>query len=187
MALNPAAAAGPVTAAGQPVYLPNLVTNNQALYHVKSSKSLLFSPKRCRTLTPARAAAACVAGALAGLLGLTNLNGFALYFAVSFGIGALYTLVNCKANPSRYFLKPSEPVLSGTVGNCFPFILFWTREPLSLSRCNHCFVQNLDTDSLKCKQCSTRSCTVSQLRIAFFRLAPLLFCWLTGTNHAVYD
>ncbi|TKA56900.1 hypothetical protein B0A53_01301 [Rhodotorula sp. CCFEE 5036] len=72
------------------------------------------------------APAACVAGALAGLLGLTNLNGFALYFAVSFGIGALYTLVNCKANPSRYFLKPSEPILSGTVGNCFPFILFWT-------------------------------------------------------------
>lgn len=85
---------------------------------------------------------------MAGLLGLTNLNGFALYLAVSFGTGALYTLVNCNANPSRYFLKPSEPVLSGTVGNCFPFILFWTREfpPPPPSRYHHCF-RNLDTDS----------------------------------------
>ncbi|GAA5983425.1 hypothetical protein JCM10908_000282 [Rhodotorula pacifica] len=83
------------------------MNNNKALYHVKSTS-------------------ACIAGAFAGLLGLTNLNGFALYFAVSLGAGALYTLVNCRAKPARYFLKSSEPILSGTIGNCFPFILFWT-------------------------------------------------------------
>ena len=148
MALNPSAAAGPVTADGQPVYLPNLVTNNQALYHVKSSQSPLVPSREAAGTDPHPPAAACVAGALAGLLGLTNLTGFALYLAVSFGTGALYALVNCKAHPSRYFLKPSEPVLSGTVGNCFPFILFWTREPPLLSRCSHCFLlRNLDTDS----------------------------------------
>ncbi|POY74564.1 hypothetical protein BMF94_2325 [Rhodotorula taiwanensis] len=83
------------------------MTNSQALDHVKSTT-------------------ACIAGALAGLLGLTSLNGFLLYLAVSLGVGALYSAVNCKGEPARYFLKPSEPVLNGTVGNCFPFILFWT-------------------------------------------------------------
>ncbi|GAA6029406.1 hypothetical protein NBRC10512_008031 [Rhodotorula toruloides] len=69
---------------------------------------------------------ACIAGSVAGILGLTNLHGFVLFFITSFGVGALYSAVNCGMKPSRYFPKASEPLLSGTLGNCFSFILFWT-------------------------------------------------------------
>ncbi|GAA6003817.1 Emc6p [Rhodotorula paludigena] len=81
--------------------------NNRSLYYVKSTT-------------------ACIAGATAGLLGLTNLAGFAFFLASSVTVGALYALANCGAQPSRYFLKSSEPLVAGTLGNCFSFILFWT-------------------------------------------------------------
>lgn len=86
-----------------------------------------------RQLTPpsplalSRTATACIAGALAGILGLTNLAGFALYLATSVSVGAAYAVANCGTNPGRYFVKPSEPLVAGTLGNCFSFILFWTR------------------------------------------------------------
>ncbi|GAA5931855.1 hypothetical protein JCM3775_000061 [Rhodotorula graminis] len=89
------------------VYPPNLVHNNQSLYYVKSTT-------------------ACLAGALAGILGLTNLAGFALFLATSVSVGGAYSLAQCGANPQRFFVKPSEPLLAGTLGNCFSFILFWT-------------------------------------------------------------
>lgn len=83
------------------------------------------------TLDPLPPATACIAGATAGLLGLTNLAGFAFFLASSVTVGALYALANCGAQPSRYFLKSSEPLVAGTLGNCFSFILFWTRALLS--------------------------------------------------------
>ncbi|BGP32283.1 hypothetical protein JCM10296v2_004064 [Rhodotorula toruloides] len=97
----------PTTLSGSPIFVPNLVHNQRALYYVKSTT-------------------ACIAGSVAGILGLTNLHGFVLFFVTSFGVGALYSAVNCGMKPGRYFPKASEPLLSGTLGNCFSFILFWT-------------------------------------------------------------
>ncbi|GEM09778.1 hypothetical protein Rt10032_c09g3795 [Rhodotorula toruloides] len=59
-------------------------------------------------------------------MGLTNLHGFVLFFVTSFGVGGLYSAINCGMKPGRYFPKANEPLLSGTIGNCFSFILFWT-------------------------------------------------------------
>ncbi|BGP35501.1 hypothetical protein JCM10296v2_007339 [Rhodotorula toruloides] len=95
------------TSSGFPTFVPNLVHNQRALYYVKSTT-------------------ACIAGSVAGILGLTNLHGFVLFFITSFGVGALYSAVNCGMKPSRYLPKASEPLLSGTLGNCFSSILFWT-------------------------------------------------------------
>ncbi|PRQ71376.1 Rab5-interacting protein (Rab5ip)-domain containing protein [Rhodotorula toruloides] len=97
----------PTTSSGSPIFVPNLVHNQRALYYVKSTT-------------------ACIAGSIAGILGLTNLHGFVLFFITSFGVGALYSAVNCGMKPGRYFPKAREPLLSGTLGNCFSFILFWT-------------------------------------------------------------
>ena len=72
------------------------------------------------------AATACIAGAVAGILGLTNLAGFAFFLLSSVSVGGIYALANCGAKPGRYFVKPTEPLLAGTLSNCFSFILFWT-------------------------------------------------------------
>lgn len=126
----------PTTSSGSPIFVPNLVHNQRALYYVKSSESGLYllesSSARQNELTaalgPLLSATACIAGSVAGILGLTNLHGFVLFFITSFGVGALYSAINCGMKPSRYFPKASEPLLSGTLGNCFSFILFWTCE-----------------------------------------------------------
>ncbi|GAA5989872.1 hypothetical protein JCM11641_001958 [Rhodosporidiobolus odoratus] len=107
MAAAPPSAAGPVTSSGQPVFLPNLAHNSKSLYYVKSTTAL-------------------VAGATAGLLGLTNLRGFAFFFLSSFAVGGAFTALSCGGKPGRYFLKPSEPLLSGTMGNLFSYVLAWT-------------------------------------------------------------
>lgn len=112
------------------------------------------------------AATACLAGALAGILGLTNLAGFALYLAASVSVGGAYSLAQCGAKPARFFVKPSEPILAGTLGNCFSFILFWTRACRSLfcfvSTATAARVEQDETDALRPprSQSSTRSSTV---------------------------
>ncbi|BGP16431.1 hypothetical protein JCM10213_004013 [Rhodosporidiobolus nylandii] len=107
MAAAPPAAQGPVTASGAPVYLPSLVHNSKSLYYVKSTTALC-------------------AGATAGLLGLTNLVGFAFFFLTVFAVGGAFAAVNCAGKPGRYFLKASEPLLAGTLGNLFSYVLAWT-------------------------------------------------------------
>ncbi|GAA5850556.1 hypothetical protein JCM8547_001912 [Rhodosporidiobolus lusitaniae] len=99
------APAPPLTAASQPVFVPNLVHNNKALYYVKSTTAL-------------------VAGCTAGILGLTNLRGFAFYLLTSLAVGAAFAAVN--GGGKRFFLKPSEPILAGTLSNAFSYVLAWT-------------------------------------------------------------
>ncbi|GAA5842254.1 hypothetical protein JCM11251_006759 [Rhodosporidiobolus azoricus] len=101
------AATGPITSSGQPIFLPNLAHNNKSLYYVKSTTAL-------------------VAGATAGLLGLTNLRGFAFFLFTSLAVGLAFTAANCAGKPGRFFAKASEPVLAGTIGNLFSYVLAWT-------------------------------------------------------------
>lgn len=77
---------------------------------------------------PPCAATASIAGATAGLLGLTNLSGFAFYLLSSLLVGAIYAAGNCKARPARYFAKASDVLVGGMLDNLFAFVLFWTRE-----------------------------------------------------------
>ncbi|GAA5925557.1 Emc6p [Sporobolomyces koalae] len=107
----PAAAPPPpsvlLSSAGQPVYAPNLQHNNKALYYVKSTT-------------------ACIAGATAGLLGLTNTIGFVFFFVTAFATGLLFALFNCHSQPSKFFLTAREPILGGVLENLFSYVLFWT-------------------------------------------------------------
>lgn len=129
MSAPPPQTTGPVTSSGQPVYIPNLVHNNKSLYYVKSSpsSSLLssfFPPPRSPLLHLSSTATALVAGATAGILGLTNLRGFAFFLVTSLAVGAAFSAVN--GGGKRFFLKPSEALLAGTIGNAFSFVLAWT-------------------------------------------------------------
>jgi len=94
---------------GQPVYLPNLQHNNKALYYVKSST-------------------ACISGATAGILGLTNTTGFAFFFVTALSTGILFASFNCRGKPEKFYLTKREPVLSGLAENLFSYVLFWTRK-----------------------------------------------------------
>ena len=99
-------------------------TSNQVRWPVPTSVALSLTPD-------SPPATASIAGAVAGLLGLTNLSGFAFYLASSLTVGAFYALVNCQARPARYFAKASDVYLGGLLDNAFAFVLFWTRESSS--------------------------------------------------------
>ncbi|GAA5904119.1 hypothetical protein JCM5296_000338 [Sporobolomyces johnsonii] len=98
---------GPTTSSGSPIYLHNLQHNNKSLYYVKSTT-------------------ACIAGATAGLLGLTNLVGFAFFFLTALLVGGAFATVNCAGQPARYFVTAREPLVSGLLENLFSYVLFWT-------------------------------------------------------------
>ncbi|KAL8277016.1 hypothetical protein RQP46_010550 [Phenoliferia psychrophenolica] len=88
-------------------FLPNVISNSQQIHYVKSTT-------------------ASIAGATAGLLGLTNLSGFAFYLVASLVVGASFAAGNCKASPTKYFAKATDVFLGGLLDNAFAFVLFWT-------------------------------------------------------------
>ncbi|KAI5480611.1 hypothetical protein MNV49_000307 [Pseudohyphozyma bogoriensis] len=95
-------------AAPEDNYLPNVVANAQSLYYVKSTSS-------------------SISGAVAGVLGLTNLSGFLFYLVSSVAVGIVFAALNCKGRPAAYFANKSrEVVLGGLLDNAFSFVLFWT-------------------------------------------------------------
>ncbi|GAA6064653.1 hypothetical protein JCM10212_005239 [Sporobolomyces blumeae] len=94
------------TASRAPVYPLNLAHNARSLYYVKSTT-------------------ACLAGTVAGILGLTNYVGFAWFFLTALASGALFALAK---QPKRvdYFTSPTEPWIGGILENLFSYVLFWT-------------------------------------------------------------
>ncbi|GAA94151.1 hypothetical protein E5Q_00799 [Mixia osmundae IAM 14324] len=70
---------------------------------------------------------ASISGATAGLLGLTNLSGFAFYIMSSMSVAGLVYLITTEQQPRKY-IKGGLPelLLSGLLDNALSFILFWT-------------------------------------------------------------
>lgn len=79
-------------------------------------------------LTVLVAATASIAGATAGILGLTNTRGFIFYLLSAALIGVAFpTLKGGRKGAGVYW--PSgwrEPITSGVVEHAAPFVLFWT-------------------------------------------------------------
>ncbi|GAA5843905.1 hypothetical protein JCM3766R1_005961, partial [Sporobolomyces carnicolor] len=69
---------------------------------------------------------ACLAGATAGILGLTNTVGFLFFFVTALSTGIAFATFNCQAKPSKFYLTSREPILSGLAENLFSYVLFWT-------------------------------------------------------------
>lgn len=76
-----------------------------------------------------------LAGVLAGTLGLTGLPGFALFLLNALLVRSLFAVTKIgKADYSRYFVGGKwELATGGLPSEGFGFILFWTREFISLS------------------------------------------------------
>lgn len=72
-----------------------------------------------------RTSGAVIAGAAAGIIGLTGLYGFAFFILVSM---ALSTVLSMKAGRdwNKYFTTRRQLWLDGVVGGLFTYILVWT-------------------------------------------------------------
>lgn len=88
------------------IYQPN-VLHNSALNTVKFLTS-------------------CFAGAVAGVLGLENWLGFALYVASTLFSAAAMYIVNCKGRPTKYVAGGVKELLNPGQDNIFSFVLVWT-------------------------------------------------------------
>ncbi|GAA5831886.1 hypothetical protein JCM5353_008132 [Sporobolomyces roseus] len=91
----------------QPIYTPNLQHNQKSLYYVKSTTS-------------------CIAGATAGILGLTNFIGFAFFFISTITVGVAFGALKCKGTSNKFFLGKAQVVTSGLAEGLFSYVLFWT-------------------------------------------------------------
>ncbi|KAI0071836.1 hypothetical protein K474DRAFT_1629950, partial [Panus rudis PR-1116 ss-1] len=93
-------------AAAQLRYPPNVQYNASKLYTVKFLSS-------------------CFAGAVAGILGLENWRGFALFLlSVLFTSACLY--IKAKGRPAKYFPGGLWELVNPGQENIFSFILVWT-------------------------------------------------------------
>jgi len=69
---------------------------------------------------------ACFSGAVAGVLGLENWRGFALFAGATLLTAAFLFFINCKGRPANYFQAGLWDLASPGQDNIFSFILVWT-------------------------------------------------------------
>lgn len=69
---------------------------------------------------------ASFSGAAAGILGLENFSGFALFLASTLLTTSAIWLVKCKGRPQKYLHGGLWPLLNPGQDNLFSFVLVWT-------------------------------------------------------------
>ncbi|KIK29037.1 hypothetical protein PISMIDRAFT_27082 [Pisolithus microcarpus 441] len=77
-------------------------------------------------LTSVKFISACFSGAVAGILGLQNWRGFALFAISVLSTSFMMYAVNCKGKPSRYLPGGVGELINPGQDNIFTFILVWT-------------------------------------------------------------
>jgi hypothetical protein len=120
----------PAETAAQLIYTPN-VLHNSSLTNVKFLSS-------------------CFAGAVAGILGLENLLGFAVFVGSTLLTSACIWLINCRRKPAKYIAGGWVDLVNPGQDNIFTFVLAWTlfygkhpsalpsKKVLTLSRFSSC-------------------------------------------------
>jgi len=73
----------------------------------------------CRTSTSA------LAGATAGIMGLTGLWGFVFYFIASLVL-SIFLLLKAGSKWNQYFISRKALFSNGLFGGLFTYVLFWT-------------------------------------------------------------
>jgi len=89
------------------LYAESVQHNSKALYYIRSTTS-------------------AIAGACAGVLGLTNLYGFAFYLAAYLFVGGVIFLANCRTRSDLYFRSTLEVFTGGAMDNALSYVLWWT-------------------------------------------------------------
>ncbi|KAI0046647.1 hypothetical protein FA95DRAFT_1345450 [Auriscalpium vulgare] len=93
--------------AAQRVFGPNVLHNANLLYDIKFISS-------------------CLSGAVAGILGLENWLGFALFLAATLFTTAILHFVTFRGRPKKYVYGGLLEVVNPGQENAFSFILVWT-------------------------------------------------------------
>ena len=96
----------PADTAAQLIYAPN-VLHNSSLTNVKFLSS-------------------CFAGAVAGILGLENWLGFAVFLGSTLLTSASIWLINCRRKPAKYIAGGWVDLINPGQDNIFTFVLAWT-------------------------------------------------------------
>jgi hypothetical protein len=96
----------PAEVAAQLIYAPNVQYNS--------------------ALTTVKFLAACFAGAVAGILGLQNWSGFALFIASTLLTSVCIHTINCHGHPAKYIPGGWTGLINPGQDNTFTFILVWT-------------------------------------------------------------
>ena len=68
----------------------------------------------------------CFAGAAAGILGLENWLGFALFLASTLLTSLCIHMINCHGTPSKYIQGGLPELVNPGQDNAFTFVLVWT-------------------------------------------------------------
>jgi len=89
---------------------------------------LVFAPNvlHNQSLTSVKFLSSCFAGAVAGILGLENWHGFALFAASVLSTSFVIYAINCKGNPAKYLSGGLRELVNPGQDNMFTFILVWT-------------------------------------------------------------
>ncbi|KDQ64064.1 hypothetical protein JAAARDRAFT_187443 [Jaapia argillacea MUCL 33604] len=90
----------------QRIYTPNVLHNN--------------------VLTTIKFFSSCFAGAAAGILGLQNWLGFALFIASTLLTAFVIYVVNCKGRPTKFVAGGLWELVNPGQENAFSFVLLWT-------------------------------------------------------------
>ncbi|KAJ7494634.1 hypothetical protein B0H11DRAFT_2227433 [Mycena galericulata] len=78
------------------------------------------------SLTTVKFLAACFAGAVAGILGLQNWSGFALFLASTLFTSLCIHTINCRGHPAKYIPDGWTGLINPGQENASTFILVWT-------------------------------------------------------------
>ena len=93
-------------ASAQRIYTPNVIANS--------------------SLTSVKFLSACFAGAAAGILGLENWLGFALFLSSTLLTSACIYVINCQGKPSKFLQGGITELVNPGQDNAFTFVLVWT-------------------------------------------------------------
>ena len=93
-----------------------------------TAAQLIYAPnvQHNQTLTTVKFLSSCFSGAVAGILGLENWLGFALFFASTLLTSACIYAINCKGRPTKYLQGGLSELVNPGQDNAFTFILVWT-------------------------------------------------------------
>ena len=96
----------PADAAAQLIYTPNVLAN--------------------AAITDIKFLSACFSGAVAGILGLENWLGFALFLSSTLFTALCLHTINCGRTPSKFVSGGFTELLNPGQDNAFTFVLVWT-------------------------------------------------------------
>ncbi|KAF9458467.1 hypothetical protein BDZ94DRAFT_1270526 [Collybia nuda] len=78
------------------------------------------------SLTSVKFLSSCFAGAAAGILGLENWLGFALFLSSTLFTSLCIHSINCRGKPSKYIQGGLSELVNPGQDNAFTFVLVWT-------------------------------------------------------------